>query len=516
MIGQIMRSINKIIACYKSQYILFVISILLLSTGKIFSQDSTRIWLDSIRHETQQRLRPAPIFSVGVIDNSDKTVIPFDYEDIATLKSERAIAKRFGLYGVINRSGEVKVPFLFDRIASFLHDRYVVELKNKWGIVGSDGNKIIPFEYDDIIFFDGGNAVVKKGDNYAMLSISGNHLGSFIYNNVESMNDGVAIAMKNHFVGLVDTLGIEKTPFIYDWIYPSTTHIFAAIKDGKYCIVNREGLQLTDLDYNEISSFNEKGYGLARKGSKYGILNDQGTETIPLIYDDMTLYDDCASAKFNNLWGVVDFSGNTRIPFEYQSIKRYYGNLFLVKQNDRWKFIDYETLDVLPMVYESVNSYATYSQNLVSNYRQLYSPARREGKWGLIDMLGQIVAPFVYDGDKIIPLGENLLAIQKGAFYSLADFDGKYITKRDFEDIFTLSDNLVRVKDNGKYGIVNNAGVLIVDCIYDNIFTLAEGSYYAVYKDGRYGVIDDNAKQIIPMKYAYVLMFGDDLFVVKR
>lgn len=495
---------------------LYFITLLFFIIEGLYAQDPVYIVRDTTTDYSQRRIYPAPVFTMGVIDENGETVIPFLYEDIRPLVNGQAIVKKYEKYGTIDSLGNQLIPFVFDELHSFIECRAVAYLYGKWGIVDEKGKEIVPFVFDEILHFNGNNAIVKQEGKYAVISVDQKIVSSFIYDAIEPFNEGVAVAERNGYKGILDTVGDEKGIFAYEWLYPCSGGALVAVEKGRYSIVDREGIQMVPYNYDEISSFNRHGVGIVSRERKYGIMNNRGLEIVSPAYDEMTLYDDCAAVKLDNSWGIIDFTGGIIVPLSYQSIRKFYGDLLLVRKNDRWRFYDLKTKEEIPYVFESVSSQATYKNSIFSDLQRLYSPARRDGKWGMVDSLGQIAVPFVFETERIVPLAYNVTGVWKGGRMAFADFTGKLLTEYIYDEGFTLSDKLVRVKREGKFGVVNNDGQIIHTCEYDGVYPLVKNGFCTIYKNGKYGIINNDGKEIVPLRYASIIPFTDKLFVVRR
>lgn len=494
-----------------------VIVLLLSISIQLYPQEPVHVVRDTMGVDHYERkIFPAPTFTMGVVDAADNIVIPFLYEDIGPLLNGKAIVKKYQKYGIIDSFGNQHVPFVFDEIESFIDNRAVASMYGKWGIIDNAGTETVPFVYDAILHFTGNNAIVKKDDKYGVIAIGQRIASAIQYDAIDAFSEGVAVADKNGKKGVIDTLGQEKSVFMYEWIYPCSGGVLVAVEKGRYSIIDKNGVQPVAFSYSGISSFNKHGIGMISKDGKYGLMNDMGLEIVPLVYDEITLYDDCAAVKNNNRWGVIGFTENIIIPIEYQAIKRFYGDRFLVRKNDRWLFFDTKNKEESPYGFEAVNSQASYRTSLISEYQRIYTVARRDKKMGFVDSLGQIVTPFIFEGERLVPLSDNMLAVQKNGKIALSDFQGKYLSEFDYDEVHFLSDRLTRVQKKGRYGIVNNKGSILIPCEYDGIYPLPKGSYYTLYKHGKFGVADSNGKIVIPLKYASITPFTDKLFVVRR
>lgn len=167
-----------------------------------------------------------------------------------------------------------------------------------------------------------------------------------------------------------------------------------------------------------------------------------------------------------------------------------------------------------------------------------YFVSFKDNKWGVINSSGNNV---------IDPSYEEMITIpnyKKDVFLCIYDVNyetGEYKTKAlnsKNEEIFTdyekieaiqnkdknnnlwYEDNVLKVKKDGKYGIINLDGKELSECEYEEILAV-EGIKNAlkVKVDGKYGVIDNEGKEILKAEYADVQALGKDNksgFIVKN
>ena len=122
----------------------------------------------------------------------------------------------------------------------------------------------------------------------------------------------------------------------------------------------------------------------------------------------------------------------------------------------------------------------------------------KEGKVGLIDKQGTVVAPCIYDMLSGLaftdPFYEQELAIaKKDEKCGLLSKDGKEITPCIYDYIGGFKDKdkkIVGVEKDEKKGLVNTDGKEIVPCIYESIDDFNDDGIAQACKDGKYGLID--------------------------
>ncbi len=146
---------------------------------------------------------------------------------------------------------------------------------------------------------------------------------------------------------------------------------------------------------------------------KYGVLSPLGEKKtkIDVVYDDIELLDIKTNLYVvckDNKYGIVDTSGNTKVPIEFDQIgidislfkennvKNKYlllGNLIPVKRKDKWALSDINGNRLCGFEYDSFgyiskNSADALNLLVISDYN--YIVACKGEKYGLIDMYGKL------------------------------------------------------------------------------------------------------------------------------
>jgi len=203
--------------------------------------------------------------------------------------------------------------------------------------------------------------------------------------------------------------------------------------------------------------------------------------------------------KSNNL-GIVDKSGNVILPHLFsKSYSNSNKNDVLLYMNNNYGLFNLKELRwSIPMDYEDLN--------LLGN--SLFS-ARKNGVWGVIDNNNNVIVPFEWSQINTISSLENYIIVTSNTYpnklkgvYSLVEH------KLTVPCIYTSLDKIDR---QNSFLVNNGSANNIVDINntprfkqwYDNINIPSNGRlFYIVKKENRYGVIDDNEKEVIPISYS--------------
>lgn len=184
---------------------------------------------------------------------------------------------------------------------------------------------------------------------------------------------------------------------------------------------------------------------------------------------------------------------------------------------------------VLIMFIFIIRSFLTKDNDVGRITSTTYFTIYKDNKWGIIDNSGK---------ETISPSYKEMITIpnnKKDVFvctYDINDETGEYKTKvlnSKNEEIFTgyekvevlenydknnnvwYEKNLLKVKKDGKYGLINLDGKEVLAIKYENVSTLKgiENSIL-VQKDGKIGLVDSEGKTIIDANYKEIKAIGED------
>ena len=167
-----------------------------------------------------------------------------------------------------------------------------------------------------------------------------------------------------------------------------------------------------------------------------------------------------------------------------------------------------------------------------------YFTVFKDNKWGVIDSNGETIISPSYEEMIIIPDSKKDVFI---CTYNVNYETGEYKTKalnyknneifKDYEQVEAIQNsdsnnnlwyesNVLRVKKDGKYGLINLDGKQLLNAEYEEI-TAVSGikNSLKIKKDGKYGIVNDEGTIIVENKYADITNLGKDDksgFIVKN
>lgn len=203
-------------------------------------------------------------------------------------------------------------------------DLAVVSVDGIYGAVNKKGEAIIPIIYDYAMFrFTEGLLAVKINNKWGYVDANHKVVIPFEYDNISDyrFEDGKFWMKNNSVLGTTD--------------YFRGNHVFVC-KDGKVGIINKQNEIVFPLIYQEISSYNEKYLCVSPDKLKYGVVDFNNNTILSFEYD--FLYTNGVFLNFAEisnidgsnidtsvnfykvkdgkllLHGIMDFKGNIIVP----------------------------------------------------------------------------------------------------------------------------------------------------------------------------------------------------------
>lgn len=166
-----------------------------------------------------------------------------------------------------------------------------------------------------------------------------------------------------------------------------------------------------------------------------------------------------------------------------------------------------------------------------------YYAINDNGKWGVMDTKENIVIQPIYDEMIIVPDNSKPLFIitsdvnyETGTFSSKAYDNNKNLLYADYDKVEALYnqdksnnlwyENILKVQKEGKYGLINFDGKEVLPCEYDEIKTIAgTKNVVLTIKDEKQGIADNTGNVLVKNEYAQVNTITNkyaDGFIIKN
>ncbi|MBC8109676.1 MAG: WG repeat-containing protein [Verrucomicrobia bacterium] len=192
----------------------------------------------------------------GLISLKGTTVFPLTigFEDMQTLQEERIAVKINGKWGFIDLNAGLRIAHRYEAVQPFSEGLAAFKLKSKWGFLNLKEEIVIQPQFEAVCDFEKNRACVRKSGKW----------------------------------GFIDKNGKLLLPTQFDKLTLLPSCKFISEINGKKGLISPEGREMLHPSSEEIREL-PNGNLLIKRNGKIGLLNAKGNETIPVMYDLLTL-----------------------------------------------------------------------------------------------------------------------------------------------------------------------------------------------------------------------------------
>lgn len=350
------------------------------------------------------------------------------------------------------------------------YNYYQLNKDGRYGVISAKGDIIIEPIYNSVKIPNPEKAVfICDKENKTVVL---NEKGEEIFKQYEEVS---AISIN----GIVSNLPYEKRVLKYK-------------EDEKYGLIDYNGKVITKAIYEEIKGLeNKESELLVKKDGKYGVVNDRGDKLIKEEYDNIQ-----ADGYYTeeDKYALSGYIINNRTNNGY-----------------RYGYINYKLEKVLKTEYNEVSRILE-----IADGQNVYIIASKNGKYGVIKNNKTLIncdyQDIEYDATN------NLFKLQRNLQYGVADITGKSILPVQYKEL-EFKGVYIQVLENNKedYTYFNSEGDEIKETKYTTILKTSEANYYiTINKEGLYGIINKNQKELVENKYNYLEYLFDEYFIAAK
>lgn len=303
----------------------------------------------------------------------------------------------------------------------------------------------------------------------------------------------LAVRHKNGLLALWDWTGHQLTQPVYQEIAEFAADGAAAVcRNGLWGYLDLSGKEIVPCEYEHVTQYHDGVFLTGNGQGSWLVFNRSGTLTGKLpanvnfnsTQGGYIQYRDSKTAKY----GYLNADGTIAIPAAYTSVYPYSEGYFPVGDGQYKGFIDRKGNISVPLTYAYIQSGFSEGKAIVGTAGSTPNPLHYDGKYGAVDMGGNVVIPFIYD--YLRPFSDGLAPfIREDADGSLiagyVSADGKERVTNTSAASFSgipadYSSGYACTLDqtSGKYGFANTKGMLAVPAIFNTIYGagLSDGS----------------------------------------
>ena len=460
----------------------------------------------------------------GYMTETGEEITAVVYDKGEPFSEGLACVSKEGKYGFIDKTGEEVLPLVYDDATSFSEGLAYFVKDGEYGFMTADGEVAFYLECDSVSSFSGGLAYFSIDGKYGYIDQTGKVAIEPIYGMADFFEEGYAVVSNNGYEGVIDKQGKEIIPIIYDSI-TKREDIWVAKTGDVFDFFDREGKLSFSDNYDSIYN-TEEGY-IVNVNDVTGYVNKDGEEVIAPAFDSLGRLTgtDYFVVEKDELYGVIDKQGAEVVPFIYDwawfraDEVREIG-LLEVGLDGKYGCLSIDDFTFrIPMEYDSIGY-----------WRNGYVSVCKNDCWGIIDKNGEILAPITYQ--RIGVFGNGAVELEKDGMQWLYNKDGKLLLEGTWEYI-TLKGEYYVVKQNEKYIILDGLGneILsyassrgpqeVIGSLMTNIYYLDEYDREGILKFGdadKENLIKELVLQnkITPKKQAYWEIVQSDFFKGKN
>ncbi len=245
------------------------------------------------------------------------------------------------------------------------------------------------------------------------------------------------------------------------------------------------------LVYDKLS--NNYNTGLAKNGKI----------VLPVIFKSSTYNDRYLREQkkiilsIDNNYGIYDLDKTKwHIPLSYSHLSVLDNSFILAKKQDNYGIIDFENKTIVNFEWNSISSIDEANYVIVKNKQDLY---------GILNILNsKLVMPCIYKNVTKMDQSSSFLVTNFAGQKTLVSLNNQPIFKNWYDEITNVYKrrNFI-VKKSGKYGIIDDQEKVILPLEYNMIrsYPYNDGSYLSQNSEGKFGCVTLDGKITLPFEY---------------
>ena len=380
---------------------------------------------------------------------------------------------------------------------------------NLWGFMDEEGSIQIQARYDFAEEFSEGLAIVGKEGKVGFINKNNKTVIPFKYDDAYSFKNGVAIVIQNEKYGLIDRLGKELNGLKYDFIGPFENELAVVANDTAYGYIDKTGAVRIPLTLDYAGDFSN-GYAVVQLNKKKGMIDKSGKLVIPCQYQWLEKFNavGICRAKNDSLYGLLDYNGAEVQPFVYDLIDELNKSLNIVVREGKYGYVSKTGKLTIPLSYDfDRTSY------LKCRFQNHFAKYRSKDKFGIIDSSGQKIFPAIFED-----IGQysdsNWVAVKKRGLWGYSNQNLRLMIPYQYKMAFTFQHGYAVVLKDSLFGFIDTDGNYVISPSYEKVTTLNALGYLVV-KDGKLGLVSFQLATKIPAIYERIEIYNDKFLVLE-
>jgi hypothetical protein len=283
---------------------------------------------------------------------------------------------------------------------------------------------------------------------------------------------------------LIKLLYMYKIIFVLIFFSSSISfsqRIFRDDSTGKYGVKDKNDAELIKADYDDIQKLDRLNNFRAVKENVVFFYNNRGELLNTLRFDELGRFEfNAARIKQNGRYGVINEFGDITIPVIYDDLIWSIWSYAAVSKNGRWGIADLSGNIIAPIVYDTIIGFPSSVE---------FAIVKQNGKYGILDMISGVVTYKCELDDFYFTKFNYVKAIINGRT-GLLHYDGTLLASIDYDDVLAEEDakfsrKYVYVKSGIKWGVNNIKNETLFPVEYDALSPIDRKGIITARKDGK-------------------------------
>ena len=203
---------------------------------------------------------------------------------------------------------------------------------DKWGFCDRNKNIVIDCIYDEVELFQNRRAAVRLNNKWGFCDKK-KVVVDCVYDSVGTFEFEFSTASLNGKSGVIDRNGNIIIPLRYRRVIIYSHNIGCIYDDGKSIFFKIKDFKALSTQYQYIDKYSGDLMRVFRY--KYGFIDKEGEEKIPLKYDSAEpFHNGLAKVTISNRVGLINTLGEEVIPIKYNSIGDFSHGYYRVTLNN--------------------------------------------------------------------------------------------------------------------------------------------------------------------------------------
>jgi hypothetical protein len=481
-------------------------------------------------------IKNGPKYEHGLIDLSDKSILPVRYRDIRPIGSLRFAIQNFDRKTALySEEGLQLTDFVIDSISSFRKGNAIIyqnfqqglidregtvvvqptyrELRisesgvegrssDTWKVIDTSNKEITSLEADELIV-DGDHYLLTRTGKYGTVGDDLNIKIPITYDHLDHFRNNISVALKDNKYGLISLSNKQLIPFEYDSLILEENFVRALKKmqgQAQWMVYDTFNVKKSDRYYELLQPFNGQFFPVMNRGH-WGAVDRYGKEILGCVYDSIIGFNyDAVHVKFKGLYGIIGTNERWKVYPQKYPLTLVDHEHYLERQ-DSTRF--------LKNIHGEVIYFTANKVRIMNGYLEEFS---EDGSVRRVSLSGisttTVASPRIDQTEEVFEESEGYRGIRRNGQYGFIDARGRLRIANRYEGVGKFKEGLAPVMILGKWGYVNTDDRVVINPNFEEAGDFRTG-IAIVRRNGRSGAISHNGTNILPLRYDSISRSGN-------